>query len=239
MVLNQPKNSRLTNHKPITKKMGNTNARKFKKINFIQIRFWYCFWLVERWREMFKPSFIDEVSHSWSESKPIMSNPQQQTSLWFGQLSITALLKCRRKHTTQTLGHPEHLYPDLCKPYTGTWTRHQFNTGIRLIQISTSLLCVLVPDSLLLFLLTNDTLVANGVDDPYRQMNWGRLCPSELNGIILLQDTNLGKMEYQPDPALGRKMKDYGSVQTGKMKGTREEFQGQQLEFLIWRLLEV
>ena len=46
-------------------------------------------------------------------------------------------------------------------------------------------------------------------------------------------------MEYQADPALGRKMKDYGSMQTGKMKGTREEFQGQQLEFLVWRLLEV
>ena len=95
-----------------------------------------------------------------------MSNPQQQTSLWFGQLSITALLKCRRKHTTQTLGHPEHLYPDLCKPYTGTWTRHQFNTGIRLIHISACLLCVLVPDPLLLFFLTNDILVTNGVDDP-------------------------------------------------------------------------
>lgn len=46
-------------------------------------------------------------------------------------------------------------------------------------------------------------------------------------------------MEHQPDPALGRKMKDYGSMQTGKMKGAHEEFQGQQLEFLVWRLLEV
>ena len=46
-------------------------------------------------------------------------------------------------------------------------------------------------------------------------------------------------MEYQPDSALGRKMKDYGSMQTRKMKGPREEFQGQQLEFLVWRLLEV
>ena len=49
---------------------------------------------------------------------------------------------------------------------TGAWTRIQFNTGIKLLQVSSSLLCVLVPDPLLLLLLTNDTLVANGVDDP-------------------------------------------------------------------------
>ena len=46
-----------------------------------------------------------------------------------------------------------------------------------------------------------------------------------------------GKIEQQPDAS--RKVKDYGSTQTGKAKGTREEFQGQQLEFLVWRLLEV
>ena len=114
---------------------------------------------------MFKPSFIDEVSHSWSESKPIMSNPQQQTSV------IWAIIWLRRfwnvaENTQKTLRRPEHLYPDLRKPYTGTWTRHQFNTGIRLIHISACLLCVLVPDPLLLFLLTNDTLVTNGVDVP-------------------------------------------------------------------------
>ena len=46
-----------------------------------------------------------------------------------------------------------------------------------------------------------------------------------------------GKIEQQPDAS--RKVKDYGSTQTGKAKGPREEFQGQQLEFLVWRLLEV
>ena len=46
-----------------------------------------------------------------------------------------------------------------------------------------------------------------------------------------------GKIEQQPDAS--RKVKDYGSTQTGKAKMPREELQGQQLEFLVWRLLEV
>lgn len=36
-----------------------------------------------------------------------------------------------------------------------------------------------------------------------------------------------------------RKSKDFGSTPTRKAKGTREEFEGQQLEFHVWRLLEV
>ena len=52
--------------------------------------------------------------------------------------------------------------------------------------------------------------------------------------LVAMKD---GKIEQQSDAS--RKIKDYGSTQTEKGKGTREDFQGQQLEFLVWRLLEV
>ena len=52
--------------------------------------------------------------------------------------------------------------------------------------------------------------------------------------LVAMKD---GKIEQQSDAS--RKIKDYGSTQTGKGKGTREDFQGQQLEFLVWKLLEV
>ena len=53
----------------------------------------------------------------------------------------------------------------------------------------------------------------------------------------------LGKMEHVPDAS--RKSKDYGSMQAGKLKGTRDELQAigigieQQMELLVWKLLEV
>lgn len=66
-------------------------------------------------------------------------------------------------------------------------------------------------------------------------LNAGRF--PNLSCFVALQDTNLGKMDHLPDAS--RKLRDYGSMQAGKTKGTRDELQGPQLEFLVWRLLEV